>query len=92
MITYIVSYDISNDNFRNRVSDVLEGYGFRVQESVFECQFNADELGIVINRLENLIANNDNIRIYPLCKDCIKKALEIGKTKLIVGKKGYAIF
>jgi CRISPR-associated protein Cas2 len=92
MITYIVSYDISNDKLRNRVSDVLEGYGFRVQESVFECQFNPDDLGKVVNRLENLITNNDNIRIYPLCKDCIKKALEIGKTKLVAGKKGYAIF
>jgi CRISPR-associated protein Cas2 len=36
-VTYIAAYDISDNRERDRVSRVLEGYGFRVQESVFEC-------------------------------------------------------
>jgi len=92
VINYIVSYDISDDKLRDRVSDILEGYGFRVQESVFECKFSPDEFDKIINRLESMIKTNSNIRIYPLCKDCLKKALEIGEKKRIVGQEGYAIF
>lgn len=35
---HIVSYDIASDRLRNQVSRVLEGYGRRVQYSVFECE------------------------------------------------------
>lgn len=33
---YIAAYDLASDRERERVSRVLEGYGFRVQFSVFE--------------------------------------------------------
>ena len=35
---YIVSYDIASDRLRNRIARTLEGYGRRVQYSVFECE------------------------------------------------------
>ena len=34
---YLVCYDIVSDYRRNKVSQLLEGYGIRVQRSVFEC-------------------------------------------------------
>ena len=37
MLFYVVVYDIPNDKRRKKVSDLLEGYGQRVQYSVFEC-------------------------------------------------------
>ena len=33
----LVVYDIADDRRRGKLSDFLEGYGRRVQESVFEC-------------------------------------------------------
>ena len=33
---YLICYDVVNDRRRNRVSRLLEGYGLRVQKSVFE--------------------------------------------------------
>ena len=33
----LVSYDISDDKRRRKVCKILEGYGYRVQYSVFEC-------------------------------------------------------
>lgn len=39
MLFYVVVYDISSDKQRKKVSDLLEGYGLRVQYSVFECVF-----------------------------------------------------
>ena len=35
---YVVSYDISSDRLRNKVARTLEGYGTRIQYSVFECK------------------------------------------------------
>jgi CRISPR-associated protein Cas2 len=36
MFLYIVAYDIPSNRRRKKVSDILEGYGRRVQYSVFE--------------------------------------------------------
>jgi CRISPR-associated endonuclease Cas2 len=38
MLMYLVTYDVSCNRRRRKVSDLLEGYGKRVQWSVFECQ------------------------------------------------------
>ena len=34
---YVVSYDIADDRRRNAVAKILEDFGTRVQESVFDC-------------------------------------------------------
>ena len=34
---YLVCYDITSDRVRNKIVKTLEGYGRRVQYSVFEC-------------------------------------------------------
>jgi len=36
MLLYIVAYDIPSNRRRKKISDLLEGYGRRVQYSVFE--------------------------------------------------------
>ncbi|NET61636.1 MAG: CRISPR-associated endonuclease Cas2 [Symploca sp. SIO2E6] len=48
MLLYVVAYDIPDDKRCKKVSDLLEGYGKRVQYSVFECvlsQAKYEELG-----------------------------------------------
>ena len=37
MSMYVISYDISENKIRNKVAKILEGYGKRIQYSVFEC-------------------------------------------------------
>ena len=39
-MVYVVSYDIVSDRTRRKVSKILEGYGVRIQYSVFECRLN----------------------------------------------------
>jgi CRISPR-associated protein Cas2 len=38
---YIIAYDITDDRERLRVSRVLDGYGQRVQDSVYQCRLDA---------------------------------------------------
>lgn len=40
MLLYLITYDISCNKRRQKISDLLEGYGSRVQHSVFECVLN----------------------------------------------------
>lgn len=63
---YLVSYDISHPRRLRRVARVLEGFGYRVQLSVFQCPL--DDL-----RLEQLKAslspeiNSDEDQILIVC-------------------------
>lgn len=69
MLFYIVVYDIPSDKRRKKVSDLLEGYGQRVQYSVFECvltQVKYDELRQRLKKRVKL--SEDSVRFYPLSK------------------------
>ena len=69
MLKYIVCYDIAHNRRRHRVSKLLEGYGNRIHESVFECELNARKLSIMRRTLKkHLCVINDKLRIYPLCE------------------------
>lgn len=37
-MVYVVSYDIASDRTRRKLAKLLEGYGVRIQYSVFECR------------------------------------------------------
>lgn len=64
---YVISYDICKDRRRNKVSKVLEGFGQRVQYSIFECYLNNTQLQILKTKLLKLINyNEDSIIIYRL--------------------------
>lgn len=69
MSFYVVAYDITDDKRRKKVADLLEGYGKRVQYSVFECVLNQvkyDELRSKLKKKVNL--SEDSVRFYPLSR------------------------
>ena len=62
---YVIAYDIADDRRRYQVAKFLEGWGRRVQESVFECDLSPEELEEVINHLEALMnASEDRCHLY----------------------------
>ncbi|UIE39266.1 CRISPR-associated endonuclease Cas2 [Leptodesmis sichuanensis] len=67
MLLYIVTYDIPCDKRRKKVSDLLEGYGRRVQYSVFECVLTTGKYDELQRRLKQRIKlQEDSVRFYPL--------------------------
>lgn len=67
MLLYVVTYDVSCDKRRKQVSDLLEGYGQRVQYSVFECVLPEAKYRELCKRLKKKMkAGEDSVRIYPL--------------------------
>ncbi|MBD2440571.1 CRISPR-associated endonuclease Cas2 [Nostoc sp. FACHB-110] len=69
MLFYVVVYDIPCDKRRKQVSELLEGYGRRVQYSVFECILNQEKYIELKKRLRKQINfSEDSIRFYPLSR------------------------
>jgi CRISPR-associated protein Cas2 len=87
---WVVSYDIVDDRRRGRVSKVLEGYGRRVQYSVFECDLDDDEKRKTLEKrlLREINDKEDDIRFYPLDQGGLKRVRLLGKARL-ERKRGY---
>ncbi len=79
---YVVSYDISSNKLRAKIAKVLEGYGKRVQYSVFECHLTKAQYQQMHEKLVRLLMggdeNENGIRIYALCGKCEKNMRSIG--------------
>ena len=79
----VVSYDVVDDRRRLKVMKTLEGYGRRVQYSVFECELRPADLIELKARLNQLIQKEeDDVRLYPLCENCLGKVVTLGKARL----------
>lgn len=78
----LVSYDIINDKRRRKVMDTMEGYGRRVQYSVFECWLRPEQIITLKNRLKQLVKKEDSVRFYFVPKDEIKKIVVLGHGKV----------
>lgn len=76
----IVSYDISDDKRRRKVATIMEGYGYRVQYSVFECDLTAQQFRKLKGELRPYIKTKEmeSIRFYPLPADAVEKVEVMG--------------
>jgi len=77
----LVSYDISDNKRRQKVAKIMEGFGYRVQYSVFECELDSHKLAELKRRLRPLVDKRaeESVRFYPLCADCARKVKVIGQ-------------
>jgi len=81
MFAFVACFDISDDRLRRKVGQRLGHFGIRVQRSVFEIAVNThEELAALKLEIEAWIDDDDNddnnLRFYPLCKTCRKKACD----------------
>lgn len=84
----ILTYDIDNttDEGKKRlrkIAKTCEKYGIRVQNSVFELELNYSDYILLKNKLNELITNNDSIRIYNLGNKTNNKIEILGKKEKI---------
>lgn len=75
----VVAYDITDDDRRNKISDILSSYGERVNKSVFECFLREKDIDSLKRKIEKQIKKNEDIVLYYyLCRDCLEKIERIG--------------
>jgi len=84
MPVYVLfAYDITDDRRRERAAKILEGYGFRVQKSLFECFLEEDLIREAIGRLMEVIdPEEDDLRVYRLCGACWGRREGFGRAVL----------
>lgn len=77
---WVIAYDIADDCARLRVDQHLQGWGDRVQYSVFEAYLTAAEARRLLAALADLIdPQSDSLRLYPLCAWCQDRHLIVGQ-------------
>ncbi|MGE0569602.1 MAG: CRISPR-associated endonuclease Cas2 [Dehalococcoidia bacterium] len=69
---WLVSYDVRDDRRLRETARLLEGYGERVQYSVFRCQLTRTEIARLRWELEKLLEDVDDLLVIPLCSRCAR--------------------
>lgn len=78
MLTLVV-YDIADDRRRHKLAKFLEGYGRRVQESVFECFLTLEEMKRLHGKVARRVhSEEDNVRFYWIPSGAVARSLAIG--------------
>lgn len=79
-MNYVVVYDLSDDKRRSQIARLLDNFGDRVQESVFELpDLDAPLFGRCLSALRGFpLDETETIRIYPLCGACRKDIIVLG--------------
>ncbi|MFQ5859058.1 MAG: CRISPR-associated endonuclease Cas2 [Anaerolineae bacterium] len=76
---YVVAYDISDDRRRARIHKILSGFGKWTQYSLFECHLSRKQLLQLQARLDrHLKPEEDSVRFYYICDNCVAKADTVG--------------
>ncbi len=79
---WVIAYDIDNDGIRDRVARILLRHGQRVQESVFECALDGEEIRLLAAALSAVLGStHGSIRFYRLCRACQPEAFGIGEVR-----------
>lgn len=74
MLFYVVAYDIPDDRRRKKIADLLEGYGKRVQYSVFECLLTQAKYDELLSKLKKRVKlSEDSVRFYPLSRQSLRQ-------------------
>ncbi len=79
----VVAYDIPDDRRRTRLFKTMKGFGIHTQFSVFECELQEHQYGKMLAAIEKVMdAAADNIKVYTLCKGCLKTMTPLGTARL----------
>ena len=76
---FVVCYDVSDDRRRRKISEALDAYGDRVQDSVFELPVDPPLMDKCMREIEELMDQNcDRVAVYQLCASCDGKRIYAG--------------
>nr|WP_321319151.1 CRISPR-associated endonuclease Cas2 [uncultured Campylobacter sp.] len=79
---YIIAYDIANNKKRKKVANELEGLGYRVNKSVFECELSKTRLAKLVKFLHKTAGKSDSVRLYRICENCLESSFDISGAEL----------
>lgn len=62
----LIIYDIINNQKRNKLAKLLQGYGFRIQKSAFEAFLTKSLYQKMLREIRVFVSPEDSIRVYKI--------------------------
>lgn len=78
---FLICYDIRDDRRLRRTAKTLEGYGRRIQYSVFRCHISNRSLEKMRWELNKILEKEDDLIVIPLCDVCAKRLAALNPKK-----------
>ncbi len=76
---YIIAYDVTDDNHRTKLANLLLDFGTRIQKSVFEAELSRTEVKKILSQSAQYIDSGDSLRLYPVCRNCLEGVEMLGR-------------
>jgi CRISPR-associated protein Cas2 len=68
---WLVCYDVRDDKRLRRCAQHMEGYGHRLQYSMFRCWLTPTQVERLRWELTEKLATEDDVLLIPLCRQCV---------------------
>lgn len=73
LLTWLVAYDIASPKRLRRIAHLCEGYGIRIEKSIFWCHLTATEFAEFWGALEEeMYPEEDVLFACRMCKNCLQ--------------------
>ena len=69
---WLVCYDVRDPKRLRAAAKHLEGYGHRIQYSVFRCWMSAQQMQRLRWELTEILEKEDDVLMIPLCSRCVE--------------------
>ncbi len=76
---YVISYDIGDPKRWKKVYKRLNGYGRRLQFSIFRCRLTKIEVEKLRWELEKDLSTDDKLLILSVCERCENKTVSLNR-------------
>ena len=70
---HLIAYDIRDSKRLRKVAKKLEGYGERIQFSIFRCRLDKLSLEKLRWELSEIMGPEDALLVMPICEQCSSK-------------------
>jgi CRISPR-associated protein Cas2 len=70
---HLLAYDIRDPKRLRKVAKCLEGYGTRIQYSIFRCRLDRAALEKLHWELNQIMESEDDLLVMPICGSCASK-------------------
>ena len=82
-VIVLAAYDVRQDASRARLAAILQGFGDRVQKSVFVIEGSPEDLQLIRARAEALLdLDVDSFLLVRVCSSCWEQVEQIGQAQV----------
>lgn len=90
---YVVCYDITEPKRWRKVYKLINGYGTRLQYSIFRCRLTVKQMEKLRWQLEKLMDLEDKLLIIGLCEPCERRVTSFNRPEAwVIEQNSFQIF